>query len=151
MNNKSKTLLPDKITVLSAKGLRSYEKIIDVLSYLKDTKASVVCLQDTDLLESDISSIRQIWPDCYLNGCKTNSCGVITLINNNSEYDILGTFKDEDGIILQLLINFGTFKLNLINIYASNRDSPNFFEKILQLSHNENADYLMICYDFNLN
>ena len=49
MNNKSKTLLPDKITVLSAncQGLRSYDKRIDVLSYLKNTKASVVCLQDT--------------------------------------------------------------------------------------------------------
>ena len=99
------------------------------------------------LLESDISSIRQIWPDCYLNGCKTNSCGVITLINNNFEYDMLDTFKDEDGNILQLLINFGTFKLN---IYAPNRDSPNFFENILQLSQNKTADYLMICGDFNL-
>ena len=85
-----------------------------------------------------------------LNGCKANSCGVITLINNNFEYDILDTFKDEDGNILQLLINFVTFKLNDINIYAPNRDSSNFFEKLLQLSQNKTADYLMICVDFNL-
>ena len=61
-----------------------------------------MCLRDTHLLESDISSIRQIWLECYLNGCKINSRGIITNINNNVEYDILDTFKDEDGNIRQL-------------------------------------------------
>ena len=151
MVNKSK-MLPDRITVLSAncQGLRSYENRIDVLSYLKDTNASIVCLQDTHLLEKDRSSIRQIWPDCYINGSKTNSRGVITLLNCNFQYEILDTFQDDEGNILQLLINFGSFKLNLINIYAPNRDNPNFFTKISELAQNENADHVMICGDFNL-
>ena len=54
------------------------------------------------------------------------------------------------GNTLQLLANFSTFKLNLISTYTPNRDSPNFFEKILQLSQNETTDYVMICDDFNL-
>ena len=151
MKNETKTL-PDKITVLSAncQGLRTYEKRVDVLSYLKDTNASIVCLQDTHLLENDRSSIRQIWPECYINGTKTNSCGVIILLNNNFEYSILDSFQDGEGNILQLLINFGTFKLNLINIYAPNKDNPNFFSKIVELAQNENADHVMICGDYNL-
>ena len=40
--------------------------------------------------------------------------------------------------------------LNLINIYAPNRDNPNFFDKILELSQNEIATHLLICDDFNL-
>ena len=145
MKNETKTL-PDKITVLSAncQGLRTYEKRVDVLSYLKDANASIVCLQDTHLLENDRSSIRQIWPECYINGTKTNSRGVIILLNNNSEYSILDSFQDGEGNILQLLINFGTFKLNLINIYAPNKDNPNFFSKIVELAQNENADHVMI-------
>ena len=134
----------------NCQGLRTYEKRVDVLSYLKDTNASIVCLQDTHLLESDKASIRQIWPDCYINGSKSNSRGVIILFSNNFEYEILDSFQDNDGNILQLLINLGTFKLNLINIYAPNKDDPNFFEKISELAQNEIADHVMICGDFNL-
>ena len=59
MKTEIKTL-PDKIKVLSAncQGLRTYEKRVDVLSYLKDTNASIVCLQDTHLLENDKSSMK---------------------------------------------------------------------------------------------
>ena len=151
MRNNSRTL-SDKITVLSAncQGLRTYEKRVDVSSFLKDTNASIVCLQDTHLLETDKSSIRQIWPDCYINGSKSNSRGVIILFNNNFEYKILDTYKDDDGNILQLLINLGSFTLNLINIYAPNKDNLNFFAKISELAQNETADHVMICGDFNL-
>ena len=102
---------PDKIVVLSAncQGLRSYEKRIDVLSHLKDTNAAIVCLQDTHLLDTDASSIKQIWPECYINGNKTNSRGTVALLNNNFEHTVLDIFKDEDGNILQLLYQFGYF------------------------------------------
>ena len=101
----SNVSLPNRLMVLSAncQGLRNYEKRMDVLSYLKDTNANIVCLQDTHLLDGDKSSIKQIWPDCYVNGSKTNSRGVVTLLNNNFEYTyytILNTFKDDEGNIL---------------------------------------------------
>ena len=139
MKNNLKSLLPDKITLLSANchGLRGYEKRGGVLSYLR-----------THLLEIDKQSIRQIWPECFISGSKTNSRGV--LINNNFEYKILDTFKDDEGNILQLLISLGTFKLNLINVYAPNKDNPNFFKKVWQLAQNEIADHVIICGDFNL-
>ena len=152
MKNNLKSILPDKITLLSAnsQGLRGYEKRADVLSYLRDTGASVVCLQDTHLLEIDMQSIRQIWPECFISGSKTNSRGVLILINNNFEYKLLDTFKDDEGNILQLLISLSTFKLNLINVYAPNNDNPNFFKKVWQLAQNEIADHVIICGDFNL-
>ena len=52
--------------------------------------------------------------------------------------------------ILQTIIDCGNFKLNLINVYAPNRDSPSFFSKVMQLAHDDNTDYVMICGDFNL-
>ena len=148
----SNVSLPNRFMVLSAncQALRNYEKRMDVLSYLKDTNANIVCLQDTHLLDGDKSSIKQIWPDCYVNGSKTNSRGVVTLLNNNFEYTILNTFKDDEGNILQTIIDCGNFKLNLINVYAPNRDSPSFFSKVMHLAHDDNADYVMICGDFNL-
>ena len=146
-NSQSKTL--DKIVVLSAncQGLHSFEKRMDVLHYLKETKASIVCLQDTHLIDSDISSIKQVWPEVYTNGAKTNSRGVVILFNNNFEHTIIDTFKDEEGNILHLIIDCGNFKLNLINIYGPNKDSPNFFKLISHLSQNEIADHVIICGD----
>ena len=52
--------------------------------------------------------------------------------------------------MLQLMINFGTFNLNLINIYDLNRDSPNSFEKMFLLSQNKIADHVTRCDDFNV-
>ena len=81
-------MLGESLKVLSAncQGLRNLEKRLYVLTYLKDTNASIFCLQDTHLLEMDISSVKQIWNDCYLHGVKTNARGVGILLNNNFEY-----------------------------------------------------------------
>ena len=67
--------LPNNIMVLSAncQGLRTYKKRIDVLSYMKETGASIVCLQDTHLTEKEINSVKQIWPECYVHGVRNNS------------------------------------------------------------------------------
>ena len=54
--------MPDtsSIKVLSAncQGLRNMEKRTDVLSYFKETGASIVCLQDTHLLPKDVGSVK---------------------------------------------------------------------------------------------
>ena len=152
MGPKANQTLSNKLTILSAncQGLRNHEKRNDVLSYFIDKNPSIVCLQDTHLLESDRSSARQIWPECYLHGTKTNSRGVATLLNNNFEHEILDISKDEEGNMLQLLIDCISFKLNLINVYAPNKDDPNFFNKLIPLLQNDRADYIMICGNYNL-
>ena len=152
MTEKVLSDVPSKIVVLSAncQGLRNRDKRTDVLTCHKERNASIVCLQDTHLLDSDMSSIRQIWPECYINGTRSNARGVITLLNNNFEHTVIDTYKDEEGNLLQLIIDLGSFKLNLINVYGPNRDSPNFFDRVLQLTQSANADYSIICGDFNL-
>ena len=51
----------NSIKVLSAncQGLRTYEKKLDVLSYMKDMGASIVCLQDTHLTENDTTNLAR--------------------------------------------------------------------------------------------
>ena len=140
------------ITVLSAncQGLRTYEKRVDVLNYMKEKGASIVCLQDTHLTEKEINSVKQIWPDCYLNGVRNNSRGVAILLNNNFEYNVLEVNKDDQGNFLQLIINISNIKVNLITVYAPNQDNPDFFNKISSLAESSNTDYTLICGDFNL-
>ena len=93
------------IKVLSAnyQGLRSNDKRTDVVSFLKETKASIVCLQDTHLTNKDLRSAKRIWHECYLHGNKTNSRGVAILLNKNFEYHVHETSKDMEGNYIQLI------------------------------------------------
>ena len=134
----------------NCQGLRNTEKRNDVLNFLKGTNASIVCLQDTHLTENDLNLVKTHWHECYLHGIRTNSRGVAILINNNFEYTVDGIHKDTEGNYLQLLLTCGSIKINLINLYAPNTDSPNFFSEIEKLTINDKTDYVVICGDFNL-
>ena len=119
----------ESVKVLSAncQGLRNYQKRSDILQYFRETNASIVCLQDTHLLKSDIPSVKQIWNYCYLHGTKTNSRGVAILLNNNFEHEVIE--HNEDGKYLQLILRCSSIKINLINIYAQTNDEPHFLAK----------------------
>ena len=84
-------LLGEKVKVLSAncQGLRNIQKRADVLRFFKERQASIVCLQDTHLLESDSESVKTIWHKSYLHDTKTNSRGVGALFNNNFDYKVV--------------------------------------------------------------
>ena len=145
-------LSQSNIVVLSAncQGLRTLEKRIDVLSYMKETGASIVYLQDTHLTEREINSVKQIWPDCYLHGQRNNSRGVAILFNNNFEYTVNDVQKDDHGNWLKLKLTVGGFNINLITIYAPNQDNPSFFETIREIAEHCDTEYTVICGDFNL-
>ena len=143
----------DNIKVLSAncQGLQNIKKRIDVLSYFKETNANIVCLQDTHLIDDDIMAVKELWNnDVYLNGGKTNSRGVAILLNSNFEYEILSCKKDKNGNYLNLLMKLSSMNINLVTLYGPNNDSPTFFEEISKLLENANADYNILCGDFNV-
>ena len=82
---KSMSTIMNSITVLSAncRGLQNYQKRIDVLNYFKETKSNIVRVQDTHWVKNDEVSVNKIWGNkCYINGNRTNSRGVATLLNN---------------------------------------------------------------------
>ena len=53
----------DSIKVLSVncQGLRGKEKRNDVLHYLGNLGAGIICLQDTHWLDMDLKLIKQLW------------------------------------------------------------------------------------------
>ena len=146
------SVVSERVKVLSAncQGLRNNQKRADVLRFMKESQASIVCLQDTHLLESDSQSVKQIWNECYLHGTKTNSRGVAVLFNNNFEYKLLQINKDNKGNYIQLIILCSSIKINLINVYAPNQGDPNFFKTLKVLIEQAEADYDIMCGDFNL-
>ena len=143
----------NNVRVLSAncQGLNNIKKRKDVLSYYKEKEANIICLQDTHLMESDIASIKEIWNnEVYICEGKSNSRGIIIILNNNFECEVLTCKKDTNGNYLNLLLKLNTLTLNLITIYGPNNDSPSFFKEIADLLENQNADYTILCGDFNI-
>ena len=95
--------------------------------------------------------VRSLWKgDCILNGNSSNSRGVAILLNSNFEYKILSTFKDEEGNMIAIDIDVGDISLRLLNLYAPNKDSPSFFEKVKEILESNTQTYAIILGDFNL-
>ena len=86
----------------------------------------------------------------FISGSKTNSRGVAILIKNNFEYKIHDIQRDLDGNILILDLNIASISVRLINIYAPNLDTPDFFQNLSEIIEQNKQDYLVICGDFNL-
>ena len=143
----------EELVVLSAncQGLQDRKKRQDVINYFGQTNASIICLQDTHWTESDESIVKFMWKgECFLNGKSSNSRGVAILINSNFEYKIKSLKKDNEGNMIYLDMDIGDISLKLINLYAPNRDSPLFFEKIKDILETDGQMYTIICGDLNL-
>ena len=126
----------EELLVLSAncQGLQNKQKRMDVLDYLGKTNASIICLQDIHWASNDESIVRSMWKgDVILNGESSNSRDVAILLNTNFEYSIISIYKDKEGNMISLDLNFGDTSIKLINMYAPNKYSPEFFEKVRTL------------------
>ena len=50
-----------KVSSANCQGLQNYEKRRDVLSYLKEKQADIICLQDTHWVDKDYQNIEELW------------------------------------------------------------------------------------------
>ena len=126
----------EKLKILSAncQGLRDKNKRHDVINYFNESKAGVICLQDTHLTVNDAKDLRQLCNcECILSGSSTNSRGVAIILKNNFEYEITQTEIDPEGNYICLDLNIPSFSIRLISIYAPNVDKPLFFENLNRL------------------
>ena len=141
----------EELLVLSAncQGLQNKLKRMDVLDYLGKTNASIICLQDIHWTSNDESIVRSMWKgDVILNCESSNSRGVAILLNTNFEYSIISVYKDNEGNMTSLDLNFGDTSIKLINMYAPSKDSPKFFEKVKDILHSNKQTFIMIVGDF---
>ena len=70
------------IDIISAnvRGLRQQFKRFDLFEYFKKIKADIVCLQETHLVQKDLSTLKKDWNiEYFIAGNSTNSRGVAVL------------------------------------------------------------------------
>ena len=76
--------------------------------------------------------------------------GVAILIGKKFDYKISATEKDEVGNFISMLLTMSDFSIKLVNIYAPNNDSPQFFKFVKANGEDSSYDYCIICGDLNL-
>ena len=136
------------IASFNCQGLQNKDKRYDVINYLKNMGAKVICLQDTHLTNHDFHWLKTIWEgEIFLNGYKTNARGVAVLISNNIEYKVSHSEGDAIGNMLLLDMIISDIKIQLINIYGPNTDDCSFFNKIRDLLQEHEQDYVIWCGD----
>ena len=146
-------VLGETLKVLSAscQGLREKKKRYDVINYFDGLRPNIICFQDTHLTKKEIDEIAMVTGyETYISGSKTNARGVAFLIKNNFEYKVKN-FEDDDSGNWQVIdVDTASITLRIVNIYAPNSESPEFFSNLTQFIENNEQDYLIICGDFNL-
>ena len=72
------------------------------------------------------------------------------MLKRNFEYKANSMKVDNNGNFISVLLTINNLRFRLINIYAPNSDSPDFFEFVKQQIELSEHDHCIMCGDFNL-
>ena len=147
--------MANALTICSANcqglGSSSSGKRKDVMNYLKNKKFDIYFLQDTHF-ESNIEHIvRAEWGyECWFNSFTSRARGVAILFNNTFEFKVQNIHSDKTGNLLVMNVIINSIEYILVNIYAPNRDEPDFFRQIQNTLNKYQVDNVIIGGDWNL-
>lgn len=137
-----------KIITVNCQGLGDPEKRSDVLNYYKSMNYNIYCLQDTHFTDKLEPYIQAQWGyKCFFNSYKSNARGVAIMINNNFEYQMHETKKDNSGNYIILDITIEGERMTIVNIYGPNDDNPIFYKDIFKHIDGFNNSKIVICGD----
>lgn len=135
----------------NVKGLGNPIKRKKILSHLKKLQCSIAMLQETHLSEKEHLKLKREWVDQVFSSSFENGRrrGVAILFNKSVYFSQTEMVRDKEGryIIVKGAIN--GIKLTLLNLYAPNEDSPDFFKDIAGLLADVMEGLVLIGGDFN--
>ena len=141
-----------QISSYNCNGLGNFIKRKEVFTWLNDKPYNIICLQETHSTLSVETMWQNEWGGSIIFSHGTSSQrGTAILFKNNINPDIHQIKTDINGrwVIIDLTID--SYRFCLVNLYAPNEDSPEFFTNLsVELENfvdcNEN---LIITGDFN--
>ena len=121
---------------LNTKGIRGYTKRQKILTYVDKQNPDIIFLQETH----STKEIEAIWKkkgksDMFFSHGSNNSKGVLTLIKNDLDFQLVSKAIEDGGryIILKAIVQQTLFLL--VNIYAPDKEKQKvpFFENLKKL------------------
>ena len=135
---------------LNAQGLRSSDRREVAFQFLNRKKCDIICLQEMHWTSDLEMIIKRQWKgDIYFAHGTANARGVSVLIYRRLYRIVKQVQSDNEGRIVNILLDIDDHILNIVNVYAPNKDTERgaFFtglNRFLSSSH-EN----IIADDFN--
>ena len=149
------TELNIKLCSMNCRGLAEFRKRRDVLHFLRGTNFNIILLQDIHCKIGRENMFRNSWgKDILIAPFSENARGV-AILTNKVQVDFSDTIIDEENgryIITKIVIE-KVYKIWLVNLYAPNRDTPDFFVNInslLEMCQEKEQLPVVIGGDFNL-
>ena len=138
------------IASLNSQGLRSPDRRQTAFSFFRRNRLDIILLQETHwTVDLDIQ-IKHEWDGEVFFSHGTNTArGVAILINPRLDYIVRQIKHDNDGRILNILLEMDDCTFNMVNIYAPQTDKMRqmFFVKLDDFISTEHEN--IIAGDFN--
>ena len=140
-----------KILSFNVKGIKDDEKRLLIFDWCKNRKADIYFLQETHSEVKTEKFWTQNWGGkiVFSHG-STGARGVAMMFDKNLNYKLIDTKTDNNGRIIVVDIEIREIRYTIVNLYAPNSDTPEFFSNIGDLIDNFENVNLLIGGDFNL-
>ena len=140
------------ILSMNVRGISSsVKKRTDIFSWVKDKKASVVCLQETH----SSKEVEKDWEDewggkCYFSHHSTRSAGVCVMFKQGLDFTVHDSIIDSDGRYIILDVSLYKQRVTLTALYGFNTDNADFFHEILCKVMTFSNTSFLFCGDWNV-
>lgn len=135
---------------VNSQGLRSPDRRKTAFSYFVRHRFDIILLQETHWTVDMEMQIKREWNgNVFFNNGANNARGVAILIHSRLDYTVTQTGGDNEGRVLNILLNLDGHVLNIINVYAPQTDSARqtFFSSLDRFI--SKVDDNIIAGDFN--
>ena len=135
---------------LNVRGIGDKMKRKELFRWLRKKSFQIYFLQETHSTKETETLWRNEWGyEALLTNISSSKAGVGILFNNNFSYQLLKQYCDPEGrfIIVGIKSNDKTF--TLINVYAPNKDDPEFLGKVIEYALSFACEDIFFGGDFN--
>ena len=140
-----------KITTFNCRGLQDKFKRKKIFRFLHQRKDDIILLQETHSIDENLKMWKTEWGgQLLMNSGTSNSRGVAVLFRPGLNAQTSHIFSDPDGRYLTLNVAIDDLAFKLINIYAPNQDSPDFFLDLFFKIGDNDCTNLVVGGDLNI-
>ena len=129
-NTMQTSMQGDNMTIcsLNVRGLSNDKKRRETFLWLKKKQFSIYFVQETHSTNESGIYWRSEWGySTIFTELSSSKAGVGILFNNNFQFNILKCYTDPEGRFIIVDVETEENILTPVNIYAPNRDDPDFF------------------------
>lgn len=123
-----------RLCTYNASGLRDFNKRKQIFVLLKYKKVDIVFIQETHMLEEDLSMWQNQWGGKMISAYgAADSRGMLILLRKHLNAKIKDINTDVNGRFIVVELEIDGIEIVLSNVYAPNRDSPTFFAEVVAI------------------